>query len=564
MKTMDIISNQMLRDLYQSLPDLWLQHISGELPWDKQREIMQAVVRHPRVAVASANGCGKTFIAARTGVWWLRTYRPSILITTAPTDRQVNEILWREMRVFAAKARAHGHPLGGKLLLTSKWDFGENHFAIGFSTKDNDAERFQGFHFPHILVIADEAAGISEKIFEGITATLKGAHTRLLAIGNPTALDGWFYQAFKSPGWWSTHISAFDSPNVQQKRIVVPGLVTQADIVQAREDYGEDSPVWQSRILGQFPDRLDNTIIALRLVEEAGLREPKLEGDVVIGADIARGGSDSTVFVARRGMNAFAAEEYHKIDTMESAGRLAKFSRKVGATRVQVDVVGLGAGVVDRLRELMPELDVVEMGAGQSAHDDEHYANAGAEWYAATAEVLRDGRAGGPVFKNRRVIGDLTSRKWRMRSDGRFELEPKHEILKRGGRSPDWGDAIAMCFAPPPRDRVAEFINVQIRLNSKTQQHSAEAASPKYVLNRQTHAIEFKPAVKKQPVISDKPQTTRRKTLIEVYNENRNRLSFDQLGKANDPCKICGKPVGITRVEDGVDAWHQDCVNKRW
>jgi hypothetical protein len=120
--------------------------------------------------------------------------------------------------------------------------------------------------------------------------------------------------------------TAFDSPNVQRRRIVVPGLVTEADIVQAREDYGEGSPVWQSRILGQFPDSLEDTIIALRLVEAAGLREPNMEGEVVIGADIACGGSDSTVLVARRGVNIFAAEEYNQIDTMESARCLAKFA----------------------------------------------------------------------------------------------------------------------------------------------------------------------------------------------------------------------------------------------
>jgi superfamily II DNA or RNA helicase len=88
-----IIPKQMRRMLYQALPDLWLQNISGEVPWDKQREIMEAVVCHPRVAVASANGCGKTFIAARIAASWLLTYRPSIVITTAPTDRQVNDYL---------------------------------------------------------------------------------------------------------------------------------------------------------------------------------------------------------------------------------------------------------------------------------------------------------------------------------------------------------------------------------------------------------------------------------------------------------------------------------------
>jgi len=81
-----------------------------------------------------------------------------------------------------------------------------------------------------------------------------------------------------------------------------------------------------------------------------------------------------------------------------------------------------------------------------------------------------------------------------MRSDGRFELEPKHEVRKRGGRSPDWGDAIAMCFAPPPRDLVAEFINSQ--LNMFAQQRCDEPPATKFVLNWQTHAIELRPEAK--------------------------------------------------------------------
>src|SRR5262249_42731632 len=149
------------------------------------------------------------------------------------------------------------------------WEFGPNHFAIGFSTTDNDPAKFQGFHAPHILVVADEAPGISQQIFEAITAVLKGAHTRFLAIGNPTTNEGWFYDAFSSNGWWSTHISAFDTPNVLERRVVVPGMVTLEDIERARLDYGEGSPQWEARILGQFPTQLDDTMIALASLEKA-------------------------------------------------------------------------------------------------------------------------------------------------------------------------------------------------------------------------------------------------------------------------------------------------------
>src|SRR5271170_4543998 len=507
--TLDEISQ---RQVYQALPDKWVQDVSGEVPWAKQCEIMRAVVLNPRVAVASANSCGKTYLAARLVVWWLAMYRPSIVVTTAPTDRQVTEVLWREVRAFAAKAKG----LGGRLLLTNKWEFAEDHFAIGFSTKDNDPDKFQGFHSPHTLVIADEAAGISEMIFEGITAILKGEHNRLLAIGNPTSLEGWFYEAFKSEGWWTDHVSALDTPNLKLNRIVVPGLVTAADVEQGRIDYGEGSPLWQARILGQFPDRLDDTLIPIAWVEAAGEREPERSGEVVVGADFARGGSDSTVFVARQGMNLFIGEEHNQKNTMEAAGLLVQFCKRVGATRLQGDVIGLSSGPMDRVRELMPDLEVVEMGAGSSAWDDANYANLGVEWYSVLAELLRTNQAGGKVFQNKRAISELTSRKREIRSDGRWQLEAKEKVKKRGGRSPDWGDAIAMVYAPRPKAGLIEYYRQLVEERNAAAAKSLAASPP---LNGRTGGGEIKPHNRKPAEAKPDLQSPKVQHLIDVYNQ---------------------------------------------
>jgi hypothetical protein len=257
-------------------------------------------------------------------------------------------------------------------------------------------------------------------------------------------------------------------------------------------------------------------------------------------------------------MNAFAGEEYNQIDTMQSTGRLANFCKQVGASRVQIDVIGLGGGVVDRLRELMPELEIIEMGAGKAAHDKEHYANSGSEWYAAVAEVLRDARAGGAVFKNRRVISELTSRKRRMRSDGRWELEPKHELKKRGGRSPDWGDALAMCFAPPPRDVVAEWIDCACK--NRTTPNAAPEVLSKYILNPHTGGIELVPQTKAQPASRSESDAGRGNKPIEAYWRTLDKVLGRASGFAAEPCFKCGEPVGGTRAEDGVHAWHPSCA----
>ncbi|MBE3576892.1 MAG: hypothetical protein IMX00_04300 [Limnochordales bacterium] len=408
---------------------------------------------HRRVAVASCNAAGKSWLAARAAAWFLDVYRPSVVVTTAPTDRQVRHIIWKEIHAAAAAAERAGHPLGGELL-TKTWRFSEEHFAIGFATKDYDPDAFQGLHAPHLLVIADEAAGISEPIWEGIMAILRGQHTRLLAIGNPTSLEGTFFRAFSSPGWWTTHISAFDTPNLQGRGVVIPGLVTPEDVESARQDWGEGSFLWQSRILGQFPTQLTDTLIAITWVEIAANQDYQPEGDVEVGADIARYGSDETVFVARAGACAFAAESHQKQDTMETVGRLLAFADRVQAKVLKVDVVGMGAGVVDRLRELQregrlrPGVQIMEMNAGAKPLDDRKYADAGTEWWGLLADKLRSQEIGGPVFANRKVISQLTSRKFHYTSSGQMKLQSKEEMRRKGLDSPDWGDAVAMAFAP--------------------------------------------------------------------------------------------------------------------
>ena len=158
----------------------------GAKPWKKQEEILDAVRDNTRVAVRSCNGSGKTFIAAHAVLWWLMSFPDSLVITTAPTEHQVRDVLWREIRRVY-----HGneHLIGGKLLRTSL-ELGDKHYAQGLST--NTPERFQGFHEGNILFVVDEASGVREGIFEAIEGSMTSDHARMLLLGNPTALSGLF------------------------------------------------------------------------------------------------------------------------------------------------------------------------------------------------------------------------------------------------------------------------------------------------------------------------------------------------------------------------------------
>lgn len=447
MKQFKGLTNREKRAIYyRAMPDVWIAEVTGEKPWRKQTEILRALALHRRVAVASCNSAGKSWLAARAAAWFLANFYPAVVVTTAPTDRQVRRILWKEIHSLFNRAKRNGINLGGKLL-TKSWEFTEEHFAFGFATRDYDPDAFQGIHSDNVLVIVDEAAGISESIWEGVMSVVRGQNAKLLAIGNPTNLSGTFYNAFTAKGWWTTHISAFETPNLQGKGIVIPGLITEQDIEDAREDWGEGSFLWQSRILGIFPDKVEDTLISLSWVEAAANQDFEPEGPVEVACDVARYGSDSTVFVARRGPLLIAGEEHTQLSTMETAGRLIDFVRRHNAMVVKVDAVGIGAGVYDRLKEVLRDVLVLEMNAGGTPIDASAYADAGTEWWHNLAKKLHAGEIGGRLFGDRRVMRELTSRRYRYLSDGRMKLETKEEMRKKGLKSPDWGDAIAMAYA---------------------------------------------------------------------------------------------------------------------
>ena len=228
-------------------------------PWAKQTEIARAVAAAVhgegprRVAVRSGNGVGKTALAARLMLWALYCHESSVVVTTAPTQRQVTELLWREARSAYYRARVD---LGGVFYEGQpRWDLGPRRYAIGVSPEHTRAEAFQGFHADLIVFLVDEASGIPPAHWEAIKGSLLAGRAAVLAIGNPTRLEGEFYDAFhgRASLWRRLHISAFDTPNLTGGD--VPGLVTPAAVAEAARDWGEESPLYQIRVLGEFPRR---------------------------------------------------------------------------------------------------------------------------------------------------------------------------------------------------------------------------------------------------------------------------------------------------------------------
>jgi len=237
-------------------PAWFLTHIldvKEEYLWWKMKEMCNSVRDHERVTIGAGHGVSKTFSMARLALWFLYCYYPSTVVTTAPTDNQVKNLLWREIRAAHTAARV---PLGGHLttqMLDMQRETGVIWYATGFSTKPDtvtqEATAFQGIHNDHVLIIFDEAAGILPEIWraaEHIGAPFK----RFVAVGNPTTAGGEFAASLKDKTYHQMRIAVTDTPNFKQGKTVIPGLYGREYEQRIRLKYGEDSDEYKVRVLG--------------------------------------------------------------------------------------------------------------------------------------------------------------------------------------------------------------------------------------------------------------------------------------------------------------------------
>lgn len=436
--TKELKEGKKLLSRYQSEPVPWIKKTFNADPWEKQEEILNAVAKYPRVAVRSCHGVGKTKTAAWVALWFLHCFRRSKVITTAPTWTQVKNLLWREIRSEHAKAK---YKLGSECL-TTNLEIDSEWFAIGLST--NESERFSGYHAENILLIVDEASGVSQDIFDAAEGFMTSVNGKMLLIGNPTRLDGEFYQAFKSSFYHKIHISAFDSPNLKAGRIIRPYLVTPEWAEDKKEKWGEDSPLYQVKVKGDFPQSSDDTLIPLAWIEAAEARflEAQDSNPIEIGVDVARFGSDDSVITIRRGIKSRIHSIIHGQDTMELTGRIIQAFKETEAQRIKVDVIGVGSGVVDRLSEL--RFPVAAMNGAEAARDPERFINKRAEWYWSLRERYKDGAIA--IERDDELEGELASIKYKYNSRGRIQIESKEEIKKRSQKSPDRADSQNYAF----------------------------------------------------------------------------------------------------------------------
>lgn len=409
-----------VRKMLKAEPDIW------------QREILDAFPKNNRLAIRSGHGVGKSTLLSWLILYFLFVYPYSRVIATAPTARQINDVLWSELSRWLTRSE----------LLKEIFDFQktsirfktapERWFAVARTA--STPESFAGQHADNLLYVVDEASGVDDNIFEVIEGALTGGNNKLILTSNPTRASGFFFRAFHQDRslYHLKKVSSLESARVN--RDYAERLI---------KTYGIDSNVVRVRVLGEFPKADSDGLIALEWIEKA-IRSYELgvrTENVVIGVDVARFGDDQTVQAVRAGDSIISIKKWQHADLMETCGRIAQTINKKTA-QVNIDVGGMGAGVVDRLRELGFTVNAVDFG-GKSARKD--CANKATEMYFNLRDVLQTGELTLP--DDELLAAELSTRKYSVDSAGRFILERKSDYKKRIGHSPDTADAVALCFA---------------------------------------------------------------------------------------------------------------------
>jgi len=451
--------------------DIFAERVFGDFLWSKQREILRSVSEHERTAVKSCHGPGKTHTAAQAAIWFLCTRKPSEVVTTAPTWRQVEKLLWKEINLAWARAVPEVRALAE--CLTTRLVVGPGHEAYGLST--NDTDKFQGIHSPHLMVIVDEASGLPDEIYEAVDTLSAGGEYRELLIGNPIRPEGKFYRAFQNPelGYNRISIAVDETPNWTGEDVpdeVRRVLVQPERVEKWAVDWGRDSPAYVARVRAEFPEEdATRVLVPLAWAEAAQRREEgDAEGDVQVGVDVARYGEDRTAIGRRKGRVLRSLRSYPgdtsgpQVAGYARAEAEAALAEDGGPVVVVIDETGVGGPVLDMLQADAANADIRYEGLhfGAAALDAEHFLNRRAEIYWHMRLLLQEGgmepdmviAAEGDAVQ--RFISQVSAMRYDYSGAVKLRIEKKDDMKKRGMPSPDEADAVVLAFAPVKTSRL--------------------------------------------------------------------------------------------------------------
>lgn len=486
MRLPELHADQNLIDDLQSIDELWnptpnpLQndpvgwvHEQGQETWSKQRQILQSVRDHRYTAVKSCHGPGKSYTAAWVTAWWLATRPDPFVVTSAPTSHQVRTILWREIRRAKKKAHLPGNIAGGQV---PEWKIQDELIAFGRKPADyldptEAAAAFQGIHALNVLVILDEGSGIPQWLADACENLITNEQSRLLIIGNPDNPISYFANAFKpASGFNKITITAWDTPTYTGEPVsedLQNRLTSKIWVEERQKRWGTKSPLYISKVTAEFPDVTDDTVFTPNILQkciQADRTNHAVNTPGRYGLDVARLGADETVLYHNQNGYIRMVARWSKQDTMATVGNFRRYTNNEPdkTPPAVIDIVGLGAGVYDRLKEL--DYQVVPFNGGEKAYNPLKFKNRRSEAYWQARTLMDEGLID-IEEPDEDLQAELLDTHFKTDSAGRIQIEPKEDIQARLGHSPDRADAFVQSMQnqaslltfktanqPPPRD----------------------------------------------------------------------------------------------------------------
>lgn len=432
---------------FRKYPSDWAARVLGIECWltnpepcRDQLALFNSIFTNQKTACKSGHKTGKTFDLAVAVLAWICLKPNSKVISTAPTGRQVKELLWREVNRLHLQAARRGYPLGGHML-QAKWEVAPDWFAIGFSTDEQDqGVKVQGWSGENLLFVFDEAAGIPREVWEVANTALQSPSAHIVAAGNPHDPCTPFYDACCDPTWHVMTMSSWNSPNAVSGRNIAPGTASRQWCQDMLDKLGPDDPQYKFRVLGEFPDASSFAMISLSACEAAQQRICK-PGTKAAGCDVARFGNDKTVITIMHGGQIVDVIRISGADIPDVAGRCKQAYLQHGLACLAIDDTGVGGGVTDILGR-SPELNVLPVNFGEQANDHDKYVNKVTEMFALLAADMKDGEIGG--LPRTDITRELTGRLYKFDLKQRMQLESKKEFKERIGHSPDEADSLLL------------------------------------------------------------------------------------------------------------------------
>jgi len=502
-------ANQFIK--YQNDPVGFGTNILKEVYTEDIKRMMESV-RDFRVTVAiSANGTGKSFSAASLVVWWYKCFPDSKVFTAAaPPEDNLRNILWGEIAKKQSKVpELFEHDKIKDLSISkNKWHFVE---GVTIPQAGNEAQReakFSGRHAPHLLFVIDEGDAVPNEVYRGIDACMSGTHDRLLILFNPRAKMGKVYDYIINGIANVVELQAFNHPNVVRGINVIPGAVSREITVQrineqtrpllegeepdskcfelpsflegsvashprSGDPYPPLPPGWRKvkdecpefwyKVLAKYPPQGANQLVNADWVRDARARwdlYTSIHGDQppegihpICGLDVADMGDDSNVLCSRYGGYVARMERWSGVDPAETADRAADKGMQYGSYCINVDAIGVGAGVSHGIRKKGVRANRVDVHNKPTKvpPDKEH-----AKFGILRDQILWEVRVWlkedptAMLPPNDKLLQELELLTYE-EDNGKIRIMPTDKIRSLIGRSPDDLMALALTFSPRER-----------------------------------------------------------------------------------------------------------------